>query len=169
MTITNTLKFSSIISWSALIIATIVFVCCNDSDIPVCGWHNNLKIMGIYINTPYRYFGLMGFIAYNSCVSTYIIDAGKPILGFRIFNPDLKVITDIKRNELRAYAASIYFSDSMCSTLLQFIIINQLDLLIWRVFVAELVAIWTINNNLRDKAFTLDDDYSPINDPTEMV
>jgi hypothetical protein len=48
----------------------------------------------------------------------YIIqDIAGPIMGFNIYNPDKKIITEFTKNELQLYAQTFWFLSSIKGTL----------------------------------------------------
>ena len=75
------------------------------------------------------------------------------ILGFNIYNPDKKIITEFTKNELQIMANSMWLITSLISALSILVTISQLDIAILKVIYSELIAVYTIRVLLNEKEF----------------
>lgn len=82
-------------------------------------------------------------------------------MGFNIYNPDKKVITEFTKNELQIMANCMWFINSLIGALSIMVTISQLDIAILRVVYAELTSIYTIRMLLNEKEFI--NEYNEVN------
>jgi hypothetical protein len=66
-----------------------------------------------------------------------------PVLGFSIYNPDKKIITEFTKNELQFYANSMYLMSSLRYVCELIVTISQLDLAIFSVLASEFASFFT--------------------------
>ena len=91
----------------------------------------------------------------------YIIqDIAGPIMGFNIYNPDKKIITEFTKNELQLYAQTFWFLSSIKGALMLLVSITQLDIAISKCVYNELAGIVAIRILLNEKTFAPDDKLS---------
>jgi hypothetical protein len=74
------------------------------------GPSTHLSIAGVIIDTREKYEFLIFSIVLNSIIDTLVNEFAQPILGFNIYNPDKKVITDFKSKRELQILATLYWS-----------------------------------------------------------
>jgi hypothetical protein len=82
-----------------------------------------------------------------------IQELANPIMGFNIYNPDKKIITEFTKNELQLYAQTFWFLTSIRSALMLLVSITQLDIAISKCVYNELAGIVAIRILLNEKTF----------------
>ena len=92
------------------------------------GPQDDLIIISVAINNMTKYFLLLGIIAIIKISDVVIAEIASPIIGFNIYNPDKKVITDFTKNELQFYGNSMYLIDAIKAVLLIMVNISQIDI-----------------------------------------
>lgn len=75
--------------------------------------NNNLYIMSVKINTKIRYLFLQVFLCLSEIVRVIVNEIASPILGFNIYNPDKKIITEFSKNELQIMANCMWTINSL--------------------------------------------------------
>lgn len=137
---------------------------------------DGLVLINIHIDTWDKYYGLLGFILIFKISQVVIAEIAHPIIGFNIYNPDKKVITDFTKTELQIYGNTMYMIDSIRNVLMIMITITQIDIALFGAIVSEITGIFTVRMLLNEKTFTLKNngDYNKINteideDIIEMV
>ena len=91
------------------------------------GPSENLKLIGITIDTWGKWAGSMVLICLISIVDCITEEFGMPFISFRIYDPDVKEINDIGPFELQILANGVYFCSSMKSALYTLAIVTQMD------------------------------------------
>lgn len=122
------------------------------------GPNEDLLIVSVKIDTWVKYYWLQGFIAIMKISNVIISEVAHPILGFNIYNPDKKVITEFTKNQLQIYGNLMYFIDSVRGVFLILITISQIDVALFGVFVSEVTGIYTVRMLLNEKEFIPIDD-----------
>ena len=90
----------------------------------------------------------------NSIIDTLVSEFAQPILGFNIYNPDKKLITDFKSKRELQLLATLYWSFNNLRTIFTNLVsITQVDLALIKWVVLEITAIYTINILLSKKRF----------------
>jgi hypothetical protein len=123
------------------------------------GWFSfgpstHLIIAGVIIDTPQKYSVLVVIIVLNSVIDMLISEFAQPILGFNIYNPDKKVITDFKSKQELQLLANLYWAFNNLRTVFTTLIsITQVDLALIKWGVLEITAVYTINTLLSKKRF----------------
>lgn len=80
-----------------------------------------------------------------------------PIIGFNIYNPDKKVITEFTKNELQFYGNAMFLIKSIISKVFLVIIaITQIDVALVSVLFSEFISLFTIRMLLDEKTFEKD-------------
>tara|TARA_B100000424_G_scaffold257058_1_gene237626 strand:- start:196 stop:732 length:537 start_codon:yes stop_codon:yes gene_type:complete len=128
------------------------------------GPQQDLIIISVAINDMTKYFLLLGVIAIIKISDVVIAEIASPIIGFNIYNPDKKVITEFTKNELQFYGNSMYLIDAIKAVLLIMVNISQIDIALWGVIVSESTSLFTIRMLLNEKEFKLNND-SELNGP----
>jgi len=109
--------------------------------------------MSIQINTINKYIILQIFLAITEIIRCIENEIASPILGFNIYNPDKKIITEFTKNELQIMANSMWLIKNLISALSILVTISQLDIAILKVIYSELTAVYTIRVLLNEKEF----------------
>ena len=117
------------------------------------GPQDDLIIISVAVDTYDKYMMLLATIAVIKISDVLIGEIANPIIGFNIYNPDKKVITDFTKNELQFYGNSMYLIDAIKSILLIMVNISQIDIALWGVIVSETASIFTIRMLLNEKEF----------------
>ena len=117
------------------------------------GPHSDLIIMGITINTWTKYWWLQFAIAIIEISDTYTSENAFPILGFNVYNPDKKVITEFSRAELQCYSNTMTIIQSIKRVMLMIITISQIDIAMLKVIYGEITTIFTVRALLAEKTF----------------
>ena len=128
------------------------------------GPQDDLIIISVAINNMTKYFMLLGIITIIKISDVVIAEIASPIIGFNIYNPDKKVITEFTKNELQFYGNSMYLIDAIKAVLLIMVNISQIDIALWGVIVSETTSLFTIRMLLNEKEFKLNND-SELKDP----
>lgn len=68
------------------------------------GWHDDLVMISVPINTLERYLFLLFFIALVRVMDVVIGEIAQPIIGFNIYNPDKMLLTNLPRMNFRHMA-----------------------------------------------------------------
>lgn len=118
------------------------------------GPSSHLSIAGVIIDTREKYSVLVISIVFNSVIDTLVSEFAQPILGFNIYNPDKKLITDFKSKRELQVLATLYWSfNNVRNIFTNLVSITQLDLALIKWVVLEITAIYTINIILSKKRF----------------
>lgn len=117
------------------------------------GWHPDLIMISVKINSARRYIGLLLLIGAINVSQVIIRELGMPVLGFSIFNPDKKIITEFTKNELQFYANAMYLISGLCGLFSIFINLSQIDIAAWGVLTSEGASFFTIRILLNEKTF----------------
>ena len=118
------------------------------------GPSSHLSIAGVVIDTQEKYSVLVFAIVFNSVIDTLVSEFAQPILGFNIYNPDKKLITDFKSKRELQLLATLYWSFNNLRTIFTNLVsITQLDLALIKWIVLEITGVYTINILLSKKRF----------------
>jgi len=135
----------------ATLILTVVFA---DDGWFSFGPSSHLIIAGVVIDTPEKYSVLVVVIVLNSVIDMLISEFAQPILGFNIYNPDKKVITDFKTKQELQLLGNLYWAfNNLRAVFTMLISITQVDLALIKWGVLEITAVYTINALLSKKRF----------------
>jgi len=118
------------------------------------GPNKDLLIVSVKIDTWTKYYWLLVFIAILKISNVIISEIAHPILGFNIYNPDKKIITDFTKNQLQLYGNLMYFIDSVRGVFTILITISQIDVALFGVLVSEITGIYTVRMLLDEKEFS---------------
>ena len=127
------------------------------------GPQDDLIIISIAINDYTRYFLFLLCIMVINISDVLIQEIAMPILGFNIYNPDKKEITEFSKNELQFYGNAMYLINAIKSILLILVNISQIDIALWGVIVSETASLFTIRMLLNEKTFKKNDDSIELN------
>ena len=117
------------------------------------GWSDNLVLISIPINTKERYIGVCIYIVLIKVSGVLIGEIANPILGFNIYNPDKKVITEFSKNELQLYGNALWFINGFKRLMLIMVSITQIDLAMVGMLSSQITTIFTIRMLLNEKEF----------------
>ena len=118
------------------------------------GLSSHLSIAGVVIDTQQKYSVLVFAIVFNSVIDTLVSEFAQPILGFNIYNPDKKLITDFKSKRELQLLATLYWSFNNLRTIFTNLVsITQVDLALIKWVVLEITGVYTINILLSEKRF----------------
>jgi len=117
------------------------------------GPQSSLIVLGVTINTWNRYVILQMLICVFQITDVVVNEFASPILGFNIYNPDKKTITDFTKLQLQVYCQSMWFINNLKSALMLLVTISQLDIAISKVVYAEIASVFTIRALINKKEF----------------
>lgn len=127
------------------------------------GPNENLNIMGFTIDTWYKWSILSIILIITSIFDVLANEFGMPYVSFRIYNPDCKIIDDIKPLELQLLANTIYALSSIKYIFYVVISVTQIDLALIKILTGELLAIYTVRIMINEKTFIdINNDYKII-------
>lgn len=140
------------------VIILLVITICKDTKISYLNYGPNdkLYVLSVKIDTLSKYIYLQLFLICIECSRVFINEIASPILGFNIYNPDKKVITEFSKNELQLLANIMWLINSLTSSLFVMITISQIDIAILRILYSEITTIFTIRMLLNEKEFICD-------------
>ena len=117
------------------------------------GPNDNLYVLSIKINTTKKYMYLQLFLMIVEASTVFMNEIAGPILGFSIYNPDKKIITEFTKNELQILANLMWLINNLLRGLFVMITISQIDIAILKILYSEATSIFTIRLLLNDKKF----------------
>jgi len=126
------------------------------------GPSRSLNVMGMVVDTWKAYALLVGGIVLYRIVQTWVHEIAHPIIGFRIYDPDKKVIDDFTRIELQLYGNLMYLFDSVRRVFMTMLSITQIDVALWGTLAGEITSIFTIRKLLSVKKFTCEELQQPL-------
>ncbi len=132
------------------------------------GPSDTLVVISVHINTATKYGILLMFITLINIIQVISEEIGMPILGFNVYNPDKKHITDFTKLELQVYANLMFFISSVRQVFMIIVTITQVDIALYSVVVKEAASIVTIRMLLNEKTFESDKEYEPVS-TTELT
>ena len=117
------------------------------------GWSDDLILISFPVNTKMRYMIVCLYIILIKASNVFISDIVGPILGFNIYNPDKKVITDFTKNELQLYGNVNFLINGFKRIMTIMISITQIDLALIGMLSGEIISFYTIRMLLNEKKF----------------
>ena len=117
------------------------------------GWSDDLVLISVPINTKTRYIFVCIYIFFIKAFGVLIGEIANPILGFNIYNPDKKVITEFTKNELQLYGNLMWLINGFKNLMLIMVSITQIDLALVGMLSGEIMSIFTIRLLLNEKEF----------------
>lgn len=114
----------------------------------------DLQYMGVVIDTWSKYVLLCLFLSLVQIITVLIEEIANPILGFSVYNPDKKVITEFYKVELQIYAQSLWLMGSLRSVFFTMATITRFDIAVIRIITGEVTSIFTERMLLNKKTFT---------------
>jgi len=137
-----------------VISAFVIGLADHDSGYYNAGPSKNLIVISVKINTWGRYMVLLLMIGIMDTVDVLVNELATPILGFNVYNPDKKVITEFSKNELQFLANLMFLINQLRFTFSMMVSFTQIDLTLFRSFLGSLVSVYTIRMLLNKKTFT---------------
>lgn len=158
------LRYCVILNLILFLIILFVILICKDNNnyYMTYGPNDNLYILSIKINTLQKYIYLQFFLLFVEFSRVFTNEIASPILGFNIYNPDKKIITEFTKNELQLLANMMWLINSLTNSLFVMITISQIDIAILRTIYSEITTIITIRMLLNEKKFICEDNVEPI-------
>ena len=158
------LRYCVILNFILFFIILFVILICKDNNnyYMTYGPNDNLYILSIKINTQQKYIFLQFFLLFVEFSRVFTNEIASPILGFNIYNPDKKIITEFTKNELQLLANMMWLINSLTNSLFVMITISQIDIAILRTIYSEFTTIITIRMLLNEKKFIYEDNVDPI-------
>ena len=147
---------------NGLLLATVgvlIFLYDSKSNYFRFGPQEDLVVISVKIDTYQKYFILLGLITIINIVKVLVEDIATPILTFNIYNPNANIIDgDFTRTELRILASLSFLVNNLRYIFEIMLTITQIDIAIYSVFIEQLTGIYTINNLLKSKMFSKEDE-----------
>ena len=158
------LRYCVILNFILFFIILFVILICKDNNnyYMTYGPNDNLYVLSIKINTHQKYIFLQFFLLFVEFSRVFTNEIASPILGFNIYNPDKKIITEFTKNELQLLANMMWLINSLTNSLFVMITISQIDIAILRTIYSEFTTIITIRMLLNEKKFIYEDNVDPI-------
>ena len=156
-------------------VTAIVFAVGSKNSYIRAGPSQDFHILDVNVDTWGKYAGLIIFLCIINATQIISEDIGMPILGFNIFNPDNKEITDFTKLELQVYGNTMYAISAVRSIFMTMVTISQIDVAVISVLIKEIVSIYTIHMLLNEKKFISkpeyeqQQDYTPVDQSVEIV
>ena len=117
------------------------------------GPSKDLIVISVEIDTWKKWILLNIFIWLVKGCDVMVNEIGSPILGFRVYNPDKKIIDDFTKNQLNFLANAMWFVNGFRTVLMAVITITQVDIAFSGMIVSEIVSIFTVRHLLNCKTF----------------
>ncbi|MDE2095876.1 MAG: hypothetical protein KGL39_01365 [Patescibacteria group bacterium] len=154
MTPKHKLQFS--IAANAAILVTVLALTgyfAADSTYWRVGWHEELVVIAVVINSGFRYAALVALIALANVSGALAEQFGEPVVDFSLYNPDKRVISEFSRAELFAAAVALRSLASVREVLLLMVSFAQVDIALWNLAITTAVAVCVVCALLREKRF----------------
>lgn len=136
------------------IVGCAIYFCGTTGNYWRFGPQADLVIISVKIDTWRKYGLLLGMISIVESSRVLVEEFGMPVLGFSIYNPDKKIVTEFSKNELQFFANAMFFISAIRGVLLVMVQISQLDIALWGVLVSQCASVVTIRHLLNEKTFT---------------
>lgn len=137
-------------------VITIIFTFASESKYFRIGPHTDFIVISVKINTMLRYSLLLTLIAFMQGTKVLIEEMGMPVLGFNIYNPDKKIITEFHKNELQFFGNAMFAISHIRYIFEIMVTITQIDIALFAALIAQLTSIVTIRILLNEKTFLRD-------------
>lgn len=120
------------------------------------GPSDNLIVISVSIDTWIKYNLVLILVGFIRIIDTISNELGIPVLGFNVYNPDKKHISEFSKNELQFYANATFMASAIRSTLMTVINVTQIDLALFSTLISELASFYTIRVLLNEKTFGIE-------------
>ena len=137
-----------------VVVSLITYFQHGDSKYFRFGPSGDLIVISVNINTKKRYGILLLIVSLVKMTKVIVEEIGMPVIGFNIYNPDKKVITEFTKNELQFYGNTMYLTSSLRQIFEIMVTISQIDIAIYSVIISEVTTVFTIRMLLNEKRFT---------------
>ena len=117
------------------------------------GPHRDFVLISVAIDNWTKYGLLLVLVSILKVSECIIAEVAHPIIGFNIYNPDKKEITEFGKNELQVYGNTMYLIEGFKRILMIVISITQIDFAIFTVVFGNIASIFTIRMILNEKKF----------------
>ena len=141
---------------NVVLLATLVFTVttlASDHAYFRAGPHPDFTLVGVVVDTPARYAGLLALIGVTNCIKVVVAEMGEPVLVFNVYNPDKTLITDFTRTQLLWYANLMFFVSNTRRVFEVLVTVTQFDIAVFSVVVEQIVSIGTVYLLVREKRF----------------
>lgn len=136
-----------------VVVGSAIYACGTAGTYWRFGPHPDLVIIAVQIDTWQKYGLLLALIAIVESSRVVVEEFGMPLLGFSIYNPDKRVVTEFSKNELQFFANAMFFISAIRGVLLVMVQISQLDIALWGVLISQCASVITIRHLLNEKTF----------------
>jgi hypothetical protein len=127
---------------------------------------DDLVLINLKVNTNAKYSAVLVCIAAINVIKVVSEEIGGPILGFNIYNPDKKIITDFTKWELQVYGNFMFLLSGVRGIFIMLITVTQFDIALWSLLVSEGASMFTIRMLLNEKTFA---PYEAVETDSEML
>ena len=117
------------------------------------GPSDDLIVISVSINTWEKWILVNIFIWIVKGCDVFVNEIGSPILGFRVYNPDKKIIDDFTKNELNFLGNAMWFINGFRTVIMAVVTVTQFDIACSGMMVSEIVSIFTVRHLLNGKTF----------------
>jgi len=117
------------------------------------GPHEDFIFISVPIDTNEKYISLLILIFFNDLIRVLVQEIGEPILGFTVYNPDKKEITEFSKSQLYFYANAIYFVNNIRYIFNLLINVTQIDIALFSILIEQIVSGIVIYFLLNEKRF----------------
>lgn len=138
----------------AAVVSVIFAFATGESEYWRLGWSESLIVISVRINSGLRYAALLFALLVVNVARVLVEEFGIPVLGFSVYNPDKRHITDFSRNELQFFANSMFLVSNLRNLFMTLVAITQIDIALWSLFVSEVTTFYTIRTLLNEKTFS---------------
>ena len=139
-----------------IVIVVIIALRDNSSSYFRFGPNDDLIVVSVKINTINRYIILLLFICLIRVCEVFVNEIASPVLGFNVYNPDKKEITEFGKNELQIYANLMFGTNSVRMVLMIVITVTQVDLALICTIAEVITTFFTVRMLLNEKVFIID-------------
>lgn len=137
----------------SIIIIIILILASKSHEYFRVGPSKSLYVISVNINTWSKYLMFLSMICFLEFINVMVDEFSMPILGFTIYNPDKKIITEFTESQLYFYANVMFFLSQLKYSLTIMLIISQIDISLFIVCVRSITTLITTKLLLRRKIF----------------
>jgi hypothetical protein len=139
----------------SMVITITMIVLFRDPESKYFRWgpSKDLIVISVNIDNWTKWSILLALVGFLNGCEVLVNELASPILGFRIYNPDCKEISDFTKNELNFLGNSMWFVNNFRRVLMVIVTISQFDIAFLSMIISELVSVWTVRHLLNEKKF----------------
>lgn len=155
-----------------LILTVVIFLSIifrDDSEYWNIGPNKSLVVISVHIDSWTKYNLLLLLVMFINISKVVIEEVALPILGFNIYNPDKKIITEFTKFQLQFYGNAMYTISSIRQVFLLMLNISQIDIALFNVIICEIASIFTIRMLLNEKQFSFNNTSEEMQILTENI